>query len=450
MRVGNQQLLDAVLAPEMAEWTDARLLGSFIDRHDDNAFGALVRRHGAMVLGVCRRMLRNQHDAEDAFQATFLVLVRRATSIVPREMVGNWLYGVAYQTAVKARAMADRRRAKERQVSETPEPAVVESDNALWQELRSLIDHELSRLPAKYRAPLVLCDMTGFTRKEVAEQLGWPEGTVSGRLSRARAMLADRLTRRGVVLSGGVLGVILSQNAVSASVRTALVLPTIEVASLVAAGQTATVAVAPEVTVLAEGVLRAMMFTKIKIATAAVLAVGLVVSGVGFALAFVGGDGQDGQKKVAPINNANGQKNNGQPAAKQLMPKFFGFKFPGTTENGNNEPNGDNNQNGNNEANEQNNQNGNNEKNGNKNQNGNGQNKNGNKNQNGNGNGQNKNGQPAKPGLKIFGFKLPGNNASGNNEANGQNNQNGNNEKNGNNNQNGNGQNKNGYGQKNQ
>src|SRR5207244_3033628 len=141
-------------------------------RRDEAAFEALVRRHGPMVLGVCLRVLRRHADAEDAFQATFLVLARKAASVVPREMLPNWLYGVAQQTAVRARAAAARRRAREKQVTHTPEPAA--KPPAPWDDLEPLLDEELSKLPDKYRVPVVLCDLEGKTRKQAAGQLGWP------------------------------------------------------------------------------------------------------------------------------------------------------------------------------------------------------------------------------------------------------------------------------------
>src|SRR5262249_6980489 len=151
----------------------------FIERHDEAALAALVKRHGPMVWGVCRRLL-NHHDAEDAFQATFLVLVRKAASVVPRGMVGNWLYGVAHQTALQARRTAARRKAKEVQVTEMPDTQAAPPDQ--WLDVQPLLDQELSRLPNYYRAVIVLCDLEGRTRREVARQLGVPEGTVAGRL----------------------------------------------------------------------------------------------------------------------------------------------------------------------------------------------------------------------------------------------------------------------------
>src|SRR6516165_2557004 len=158
-----------------AELTDGEFLDQFLTRHDEAAFEALVRRHGPMVLGVCRRILGDAHDAEDAFQATFLVLVRRAASVVPREQVGNWLYGVAYRTALEAKRVAARRRAREKQVNDMPHPTV--GPEECWRDLQPLLDRELNRLPDKYRVPVVLCDLEGRTRKEAARQLDLPEGT---------------------------------------------------------------------------------------------------------------------------------------------------------------------------------------------------------------------------------------------------------------------------------
>jgi RNA polymerase sigma factor (sigma-70 family) len=177
----------AVLLRDGAGLTDGQLLESFLGGQDEAAFEALVRRHGPMVLGVCRRVLRIHHDAEDAFQATFLVLVRKGDTIRPREMVANWLFGVAYRTAQKARGRIARRRVREAQVKEMPEPEAVAPEEG-WGDWRPLLDQELSRLPDKYRVPVVLCDLEGKTGKEAARQLGWPEGTVSSRLARSSSV----------------------------------------------------------------------------------------------------------------------------------------------------------------------------------------------------------------------------------------------------------------------
>jgi RNA polymerase sigma factor (sigma-70 family) len=225
-----------------------------------------------MVWGVCRRVLPNYHDAEDAFQATFLVLVRKAARVQPKEMVANWLYGVAYHTALKARSVAGRRKGRERQVVEMPEQAVEERE--VWHDLQPLLDQELSCLPDKYRVPIVLCDLEGKTRREAARQLGWPEGTVAGRLATARKMLARRLARRGVALSGGALAAVLSAKAASAGVPASVVSSTIKTATLVAAGQAAvTGVISIKVAALTEGVMMAMLMSKLKAVSTAVLIV---------------------------------------------------------------------------------------------------------------------------------------------------------------------------------
>src|SRR5262249_6926998 len=181
-----RHLRRTVLLRDGAGLTDGQLLEGFISRREEGALAVLVQRHGPMVWGVCRRVLHNYHDAEDAFQATFLVLVRKAASIMPREMVVNWLHGVAHQTALKARATAAKRKARERQVMEMPDPKTEPQEQL--QDLQRLMDQELSRLPDRYRVVLLLCDLEGKTRKEAAQQLGVPEGTVAGRLARARVM----------------------------------------------------------------------------------------------------------------------------------------------------------------------------------------------------------------------------------------------------------------------
>jgi RNA polymerase sigma factor (sigma-70 family) len=257
--------------------TDGQLLGDYLSRRDEAAIAALVRRHGPMVWGVCRRVLHNHHDAEDAFQTTFLVLVRKASSIASRELLANWLYGVAHQTALKARATAAKRKGRERQATEMPEPAITQQDP--WRDLQPLLDEELSRLPDKYRSVVVLCDLEGKTRKEAARQLGCPEGTVAGRLARARIMLAKRLTRRGVVLSCGALAAVLAQQA-SAGVPASVVVSTIKAASLLAAGKAAaTGAISVKVAALTEGVMKAMLFTKLKAVLAVVLIFGFLATG---------------------------------------------------------------------------------------------------------------------------------------------------------------------------
>lgn len=264
-----QNLRRAALRRDEAGLTDGQLLDAHVRSREDTAFAALVHRHGPMVWGVCRRVLGNEGDAEDAFQATFLVLIRKAASVVPREQIANWLYGVARQTAVKARAMAVKRKTREKQVQDMPEPAVAEQGSL--EEMLTLLDRELSRLPDKYRTAIVLCDLEGKSYKETARQLACPEGTLAARLTRGRAMLAKRLARQGQVVTGGALGTVLSQSA-SAGVPASVVSSTIQAASLFAAGTAAaTETISVKVAALTEGVLKTMLLTKLKIVTAVLI-----------------------------------------------------------------------------------------------------------------------------------------------------------------------------------
>jgi len=285
---------------------DAKLLEDFISRHDASALTVLVRRHGPMIWGVCRRVLNNYHDAEDAFQATFLVLVRKAGSIASRELLANWLYGVAHQTALKARATAAKRSKRERQVIEMPEPAVIEHDP--WRDLQPVLDEELSRLPDKYRGVIVLCDLESKTRKEAARQLGLPEGTVASRLARARVMLARRLKGRGVALSGGALAALLARQA-AAGVPCSVVDATIKAASLLAAGKAATGVISLKVAVLTEGAMKAMFLTKLKTAAVGLAVTALCAAGLIFQTQIPErAHGQSGPEQS--ISDKNGAKRN--------------------------------------------------------------------------------------------------------------------------------------------
>jgi RNA polymerase sigma factor (sigma-70 family) len=261
-------------APDGEELSDGQLLERFAGRGEEAAFAALVRRHGPMVLGVCRRVLRHGPDADDAFQATFLVLFRRARSLDRAGSLANYLYTVAYRVALKAKAGAARRRRCEKEVRDMP-PTQAPADR-LWSDLQPLLDEELNRLPDRYRAAVVVCYLQGRTNEEAARLLGCPLGTVKSRLARARALLRTRLARRGVALSGGLLGAVLGEHA-AAAVPPALAAAAVRTTVRAAAGE----AVAP-VASLAEGVLKAMFVTRLKIATAVLLALGtlLVAAGV--------------------------------------------------------------------------------------------------------------------------------------------------------------------------
>jgi RNA polymerase sigma factor (sigma-70 family) len=276
---GIAQFVRALRTRDGADQTDGQLLSRFLSRRDEAAFVALVRRHGPMVLGVCRRVLGNAADAEDAFQATFLVLVRQAASLSARAALGDWLHGVARRTALSARRACARRRAKEQAMAR---PDV--QGEAIPDDWLPLLDEELSRLPENYRLPIVLCDLEGKTRKEAADRLGWPPGTVAGRLARGRALLARRLARHGGAVSSGSLAAVLAQDAASACVSEALLHSTARAASLLAAGAGAAAAVlSARVAALTEGVVRAMFLAKLKTVTCA-LALAVLVGLGGVAL----------------------------------------------------------------------------------------------------------------------------------------------------------------------
>jgi RNA polymerase sigma factor (sigma-70 family) len=280
--------------------TDVQLLERFVARRDGAAFEALVHRHGPMVHGVCYRILRNHHDADDAFQATFLVLAHKAAAVVPRRLVGNWLYGVACNTALKARADARRRRAKEREAAAMPRPEAAEE---VWRQLEPLLDGALHSLPDKYRVPIVLCDLEGLTRKEAARQLGCPEGTIASRLARARDLLAKRLARHGLVLSAAALAVALSHGCVSAGVSRPVAAAMAQAGALIAAGQTVPAGIiSTRAQALKEGVLRAMLMRKLKIASSVLLV--LVFACVAATLSPRPAPAQD--KQVAPPETGTG------------------------------------------------------------------------------------------------------------------------------------------------
>ena len=182
---------------------DDRLLEDFVNHCDPVAFGALVRRHGPMVLRVCRSVLRDPHEAEDAFQATFLVLLRKASTIHDSSALGKWLCGVAYKTAARGRRKAARRREFERKWEDVSANDDAGTDPT--HDVRAVVREELDRLPEKYRAPLVLCYLEGLTHEEAARHLGWASGTVKIRLVRGRKLLRERLDRRKVSLGAGLL-----------------------------------------------------------------------------------------------------------------------------------------------------------------------------------------------------------------------------------------------------
>jgi RNA polymerase sigma factor (sigma-70 family) len=274
-----RQLRHVVEREAFADLPDRQLLDRFARGREEAAFAMLVRRHGPLVLGVCQRVLGHAQDAEDAFQATFLVLARRAASIRKGASVGSWLHGVAYRVAAKARAQAGRRRTRERQAGEMRNADA--GAETSWQELAPVLDEELQRLPEKYRVPLILCYWQGKTHKAAARELGCPAGTLSWRLVQARDLLRARLQRRGVLLSSALLAALLVQEA-SALVPAPLLTATVKAGLWFAAGRGAAAGVvSTKVALLAEGVVRSMALTKLKIATALLLALGVLGTGAG-------------------------------------------------------------------------------------------------------------------------------------------------------------------------
>jgi RNA polymerase sigma factor (sigma-70 family) len=274
------QTLRRTTIPDESRVSDSQLLTHFIERQDEIAFAALVKRHSSMVWGVCRRIVPHHQDAEDAFQATFLVLARKAYSVRPRHMLANWLFGVAQRTALKAKTMATKRRVHEKQISEMPDVAAVEP--VAWVNLETLFDQELAKLPDKYRSAIVLCDLEGKKGKDAAQQMKIPEGTLASRLRTGRVLLAKRLARRGVTLSGGALANALAQNAASASTPIGLVGATVKVALLSAAGKHAVGGViSANVLDLMEGTMKFFLVTKLKTVLALALVFGSVALGGG-------------------------------------------------------------------------------------------------------------------------------------------------------------------------
>jgi RNA polymerase sigma factor (sigma-70 family) len=257
--------------PVAATESDARLLEQFVTTGDEAAFTTLARRHGCLVRAVCRHILHQEEDIEDALQATFLVLARKAATIRNRSSVASWLYGVAYRTAMNAKKTATRRRSYEKKaVSRSPEQPVSE---AALRELQALLDEEVQRLPEKYRAPFVLCCLQGKTKAEAAQELRWKEGTVSGRLVQARKQLRVRLARRGVTLSAALCVTALSKEATDAPAAI------VHGVLLFTAGQPG--AIRASAAALAEGVLKSMCLTKLKLAAALALTLGLASAGAG-------------------------------------------------------------------------------------------------------------------------------------------------------------------------
>jgi len=251
-------------APGAVAPGDRALLERFVHDGDEDAFTELVRRHGPMVLGVCRRVLGAWHEAEDAFQTTFLLLVRKAGQVQRPEALGPWLHGVAYRTALKARTQARRRHDRERPLEDHSAPI---KEDAVWRELAGVLDNAITQLPVRYRTPFILCYLQGLTGNEAARQLGCAPGTIGTRLARAREWLRTRLLRRGVTLSASLLSSLLIDRSLSASVPFGLIHKAV-------AAATGTVPAA--VALLLKGVCQSMFLNKLRIVLLTLVALAAV------------------------------------------------------------------------------------------------------------------------------------------------------------------------------
>jgi RNA polymerase sigma factor (sigma-70 family) len=290
---------------------DGELLARYRTRRDEDAFGSLVRRHGPMVLGVCRRVLRDAHAADDAFQVTFLVLARKADAVRPPDRLAPWLYGVAYRTALRARGRAARRQQVEGEYAAQSPTTPTQHSQAT--DLPAVLDEQVNALPEKYRVPLVLCGIQGLNKAEAAARLGLPEGTVSSRLARARDMLRERLARRGVVVPATSAFAILSADELHAAVPPMLTANAFELAT---SGGT----IPPAIQTLTLEVIHSM--TPFKLNVLGPIALGVTLVGGGFGLIATQADEKkpaapDAVKKAAkPDGDKPGSKPDGEKPAK--------------------------------------------------------------------------------------------------------------------------------------
>ena len=285
----SEQIRTLFEAGSLGGLTDAQLLERYLSPEgpgSETAFAALVERHGPMVLGVCRRLLLDTHLAEDAFQATFLVLARRAKSVRNHDSLGGWLHRVARRIAMRLRLTTERKKARERAWTNPETFAVEYADRVASDELRSVIDHEIDHLAESNRLPVVLCCLEGLSHEEASQRLRWPLGTVKSRLARGRKRLQERLLRRGFAPSvaiGAGAGLLAAGEA-SAAVPPALLDATTKAAAAIAAGSSISGVVPASLAALAQTEVSAMLATKLKLAAGIPLAAGAAAILVGFVL----------------------------------------------------------------------------------------------------------------------------------------------------------------------
>jgi len=266
--------------PPDGDSTDAQLLERYVACRDEAAFAALARRHGKLMRGVCRHVLRSEEDVDDAVQATLLVLARKAGSIRKRTALGSWLHGVAYRISLNASKMALRRQAYEKH-GRSPLPAGPVSEAALH-ELQAMLDEEVERLPEKLRAPFVLCCLEGMSKGDAAHELGWKEGTVSGRIARARERLRQCLARRGIELSAALCATALAPDISAAEWSVT------RVRDILANATGSASNVSDQVTALSNGAIRCMSLNHFKAGLAVLGVLIVLAAGVGLSLARQG------------------------------------------------------------------------------------------------------------------------------------------------------------------
>jgi RNA polymerase sigma factor (sigma-70 family) len=318
--------------------TEAELLDRFARIRDESAFALLVERHGPMVLSVCRHFLSDPNDVDDAFQATFLVLVRKAAGLRHKELLGNWLYGVACRVAQRARSQGTRWKSRFAPADQIEDRDSIRSGRgfdpgaAVIHRLEEgpLIHEEVGRLPQKYRTPIILCYFEGLSHDEAATRLGWPVGTVKGRLSRARDLLRPRLARRGVAVSSAALAAMLASAELRAEVPDALARSTLQTAirmvertgSEIATGST----ISLPITRLTKGVLRTMFVSQAKVIVIPVLVAGILTGTATVTASLFGA--QFGGAEAKHANRARSAAPAPQPGNAAAQPK--GSPIPGS------------------------------------------------------------------------------------------------------------------------
>jgi RNA polymerase sigma factor (sigma-70 family) len=321
-----QHLRRTLTPPGTTDLSDRELLNLFLKARQDSAFAVLVRRHGPMVQGVCKRILQDHHAAEDAFQATFLVLVRRATSIRKKPSLASWLHGVARRVAHKARTKAAGQEGAERIWGIM---ACAEAlDELTLQELRTVLDEEIGRLPEKYAAPIVLCYLEGKSYDQAAKELGCPKSSLASRLARARETLRDTLSRRGITLSAGVLSTALAERVSGGALGALLTISTVKAAVYIAAGNAVVGGpISAGVMALAQETLAAMVATKVKFAAAAMIFC-VAISGAGF-VGYAKFYSQEGEQSGrTPTQRVQVDKSGAKEQASPNLADFNGDPLP--------------------------------------------------------------------------------------------------------------------------